>query len=102
MTNPDKLSAMEWALLAMSEVDASSRGEGEARACLEAAIPAYLQALAEDGETVEAVAKEIYDLAEGPVANQDFARQCRQWDLSCGQSRAALRTILQRAKGERG
>ena len=38
---------LDAALLAMSEVDKSSRGEAEARECLRAAIPAFLRALSE-------------------------------------------------------
>ncbi len=41
--------AIEAGLLAMSEVDASSRGEAEARRCLEAALPAAMADLRAQG-----------------------------------------------------
>lgn len=31
------------------------------------------------GELREQIAREIYDELEGPVADQDFGRQVRQW-----------------------
>ncbi len=31
---------------------------------------------------VEAMAKVIYSILEGPIANQDMMRQMRQWDLA--------------------
>lgn len=31
-------------------------------------------------EVVEAAAKLVYDALEGPVNNQDFTRQMRQWE----------------------
>ena len=52
---------IEAALLAMSEVDASSRGEAEARKCVEAAILAFLDAAAGDEGTVEKVAESVAD-----------------------------------------
>lgn len=43
-----------------------------------------------DDKLVEVVARAIYDALEGPVNNQDFKRQCAQWDLSKSAARAAL------------
>lgn len=43
---------------------------------------------------VEAGARAIYDALEGPVANQDFARQQRQWLLSLDLSRVALLAVV--------
>ena len=42
---------------------------------------------------VEKVARAIYDDMEGPVANQDFMRQTRQWELAQRLARAALAAI---------
>ena len=41
----------------------------------------------------ETVAKAIYDKMEGPVANQDFGRQCAQWELSLSLADAALSVL---------
>lgn len=43
-----------------------------------------------DEKIVEAVARAIDTELEGPVANQDFARQLRQWELSQKLARAAI------------
>lgn len=42
---------------------------------------------------VEAVARAIFDTLEGPVNNQDAARQMQQWNLSCLASIAAIRAL---------
>lgn len=52
---------MQAALLAMSEVDASSRGEAEARKCVEAAILAFLDAAMGDEGVVESLAEAVAD-----------------------------------------
>ncbi|WP_141397824.1 hypothetical protein [Novosphingobium sp. Chol11] len=39
---------------------------------------------------VERIARAIYDEMEGPVNNQDFARQTRQWALAQRLAAAAL------------
>lgn len=45
-------------------------------------------AVAED--VVERVARAIYDELEGPVNNQDYGRQMRQWELAQSLARAAI------------
>lgn len=50
-------------------------------------------------ELREAVARALYDKMEGPVANQDFARQCRQWDLAQSLAEAAIAVVLEAAAG---
>lgn len=45
---------------------------------------------------VERMARAIYDLMEGPVANQDFARQQRQWVLAQDLTLAVLKTMRER------
>lgn len=75
--------ALEAAILAMSEVDASSRGGVEARQCLEAAIPAYLSALVQDEAAVERVARAMADYLGDSL-----------WDDYEGQARAALSALL--------
>jgi uncharacterized protein YgbK (DUF1537 family) len=42
---------------------------------------------------IEAMARVIYDDLEGPVANQDFTRQMRQWARSQELAHAALSAI---------
>lgn len=44
-------------------------------------------------ETRAVVARAIYDILEGPVANQDFSRQLRQWDHARELSDAALSAL---------
>jgi hypothetical protein len=46
-------------------------------------------------DNVEKVARAIYDALEGPIANQDFTRQKKQWELAQRLAHAALL----RAKG---
>lgn len=41
-------------------------------------------------ELVEKVARAIYETLEGPIADQDFLRQKRQWELAQKLARAAL------------
>ena len=41
----------------------------------------------------EIVARAIYDGLEGPVANQDFARQTRQWEEAQGLSEAVISAL---------
>lgn len=48
----------------------------------------------------ERVARAIYDILEGPVANQDFARQSRQWDLALTIAAAARSAIRNAALEE--
>lgn len=48
-------------------------------------------------EMVEKVAREIYDILEGPIADQDFGRQTRQWELSLKLARAAVSIALEEA-----
>lgn len=43
--------------------------------------------------TREAVARAIYDEIEGPVNNQDFTRQTRQWELAQRLADAALAAL---------
>jgi hypothetical protein len=42
---------------------------------------------------IEAMARVIYDDLEGPVANQDFTRQMRQWEQAQKLATAALAAI---------
>jgi hypothetical protein len=44
-------------------------------------------------DLVEAVARAIYDELEGPINNQDYSRQLRQWERSKGISLAAIRAL---------
>jgi uncharacterized protein (DUF2342 family) len=46
-----------------------------------------------DDEMVEAAARAIYDFLEGPVADQDFCRQQRQWETAKSLARAAISAI---------
>ena len=48
-------------------------------------------------ELVEKVARGIYDILEGPVANQDFGRQTRQWELSLVLADATIAVVLKEA-----
>lgn len=45
-------------------------------------------------EVVEAMARPIYDALEGPVANQDYTRQLRQWEQAKEVALAAARAML--------
>lgn len=45
----------------------------------------------------EKVAREIYDILEGPIADQDFGRQTRQWELSLVLADAAIAVVLKEA-----
>jgi predicted RNA polymerase sigma factor len=45
-------------------------------------------------EALEAAAKTIYDTLEGPVANQDYTRQMRQWEHAQELARAACLAML--------
>lgn len=49
--------------------------------------------MSERDETREAVARAIYEEMEGPVANQDYARQMRQWDLAKSLAASALKAM---------
>jgi hypothetical protein len=46
-------------------------------------------------EAVEAGARPIYEALEGPVANQDFARQQRQWEAALKVSRVAIAAAIE-------
>jgi len=50
-----------------------------------------------DDTLIEATARALYDILEGPVANQDFARQLRQWDLALTLADAARPVIRNEA-----
>jgi hypothetical protein len=41
-------------------------------------------------DLVEAVARAIYDELEGPINNQDYSRQLRQWERAKGIALAAI------------
>ena len=45
-------------------------------------------------EALEAAARAIYGILEGPVANQDFSRQKRQWEQAQELARAACLAML--------
>lgn len=45
-------------------------------------------------EVVEAAAKPIYDALEGPINNQDFTRQMRQWQEAKKIALTAIRAAL--------
>jgi len=45
----------------------------------------------------EMVGREIYDILEGPVADQDFGRQTRQWELSLVLADATIAVVLKEA-----
>jgi hypothetical protein len=105
MTDTDKLSAMERAAYAVAK---HAVGEGRAMvlepywkdvkaelvASTQVAVQAYLQALAEDEGTVEAMIA-ASRRASSPFSGDDFETQNRN------AVRAALATLLQRA-GDRG
>jgi hypothetical protein len=42
-------------------------------------------------KAVEAAARGIYEILEGPIANQDFNRQRRQWELAQKLAAGAIR-----------
>jgi hypothetical protein len=46
-------------------------------------------------KAVEAGARPIYEALEGPVANQDFARQQRQWEAALKVSRAVIAAAIE-------
>lgn len=51
----------------------------------------------------EEIARELFDEMEGPVANQDFGRQQRQWELCQRLAKTALAILqpaLERARRE--
>ena len=49
-------------------------------------------------ELVEKMARAIYDILEGSVANQDYTRQLRQWERAQDMARAALSVIREALK----
>lgn len=42
---------------------------------------------------VERVARQMYDELEGPIADQDYGRQCRQWERCVKMATAAIDLI---------
>ena len=49
-------------------------------------------------DEVEAVARPVYKILEGPFRDQDFLRQKRQWELAQTIARAAI-AALDKARG---
>jgi hypothetical protein len=43
----------------------------------------------------QSVAQAIYDELEGPIADQDFGRQKRQWELSVRLARVAMTKLAE-------
>lgn len=46
-------------------------------------------------DLIEKIARAIYDALEGPVNNQDFSRQLRQWEQSKALATATLSVALE-------
>ena len=45
-------------------------------------------------EAVEAGARVLYDELEGPIANQDYGRQLRQWEQCVKMARASIAAAI--------